>query len=64
LIPHDVETADIRAARGVPSATLFPAPELLGTKLHDFPRRQRLLAAAKSTLADKKGSATDPPLNP
>jgi methanogenic corrinoid protein MtbC1 len=56
-------TADILAARGVPAATLFPTLELLGKQLHDFPRSQRLLSAALTALADKKGSATDPQLH-
>ncbi|UMB72480.1 cobalamin B12-binding domain-containing protein [Mycobacterium paraterrae] len=53
-------TADILNARGVPPATLFPTLELLGKQLHEFPRSQRLLSAALTALADKKGSATDP----
>lgn len=48
---------------GAPSRTLFPALEFLGTHLHDFPRSRQLLAAAQSTLAGKKSSATDPQLN-
>lgn len=55
-------TADILSARGVPSTTLFPALDLLGTQLNEFPRSRRLLAAAQSALADKKSSATDPQL--
>lgn len=57
-------TADILAARGVPAAPLFSALELLGTQLHEFPRSRRLLSAALTALADKKGSATDPHLHP
>ena len=56
-------TADILNARGVPAATLFPTLELLGKQLHEFPRSQRLLSAALTALADKKGSATDPQLH-
>lgn len=56
-------TADILAARGVPATTLFPTLELLGKQLHEFPRSQRLLSAALNTLADEKGSATDPQLH-
>jgi hypothetical protein len=55
-------TADILTARGVPPATLFPALHVLGTQRHDFPRSRRLLAAAKSALADRMCSATDPQL--
>ncbi len=57
-------TADILAARGVPAATLFPTLDLMGKQLYEFPRCQRLLLAAQAALADKKSSATDPPLNP
>ncbi|WIM87118.1 cobalamin-dependent protein [Candidatus Mycobacterium wuenschmannii] len=54
-------TADILTARGVPAATLFPTLDLVGKQLIEFPRSQRLLAAAHTALADKKSSATDPP---
>ncbi len=54
-------TADILAARSVPAATLFPTLDILGKQLHEFPRSQRMLSAALTALADKKGSATDPP---
>jgi methanogenic corrinoid protein MtbC1 len=53
-------TADILTARGVPAATLFPALDLLGKQLHEFPRTQRLLNAALSALAGQKSPATDP----
>nr|WP_232065126.1 cobalamin-dependent protein [Mycobacterium cookii] len=56
-------TAGILAARGVPAATLFPALELLGKQLLEFPRSKRLLDAAKSALAGEKRPATDPQLN-
>ena len=55
-------TADILIARGVPAATLSPALEILATQLHEFPRSQRLLAAAQSALADATSPATDPRL--
>jgi methanogenic corrinoid protein MtbC1 len=57
-------TADVLAARGAPTTTLFPTLDLMGKQLHEFPRCRRLLLAAEATLADKKGSATDPQLNP
>jgi hypothetical protein len=53
-------TADILVARGVSTATLFLALDLLDKHRHAFPRSRRLLAAANSALADKKSSATDP----
>ncbi|MGA8327941.1 MAG: cobalamin-dependent protein [Mycobacterium sp.] len=53
-------TADILTARGVPAATLFPALDILGKQLHEFPRSQRLLNAALSALAGEKSPATDP----
>ena len=56
-------TADILVARGVPAATLFPALELLGKQLHEFPRSQRLIDAANSALAGEKTPAADPQLN-
>ncbi|BBX67580.1 cobalamin B12-binding domain-containing protein [Mycolicibacterium psychrotolerans] len=43
-------TADILTARGVPSASLHPALHSLATQLSEFPRAQRLLAAARSAL--------------
>jgi hypothetical protein len=46
-------TADILTARGVPTAALFPALDLLGTHRHAYPRSRRLLAAAHSALADR-----------
>jgi hypothetical protein len=53
-------TADILAARGVPAETLFPALDLLGKQLHEFPRSQRLLTSATSALAGEKSPAIDP----
>ncbi|WP_102417306.1 B12-binding domain-containing protein [Mycobacterium sp. 4858] len=43
-------TADILAARGVPAASLHPALDLLTAQLKEFPRSQRLLAAANHAL--------------
>jgi methanogenic corrinoid protein MtbC1 len=44
-------TADILAARGVPSASLVPAVDLLADELRDFPRATAALAAARTELA-------------
>lgn len=43
-------TADILTARGVPAASLHPALQSLATQLCEFPRAQRLLAAARGAL--------------
>ncbi|MBB5916193.1 methanogenic corrinoid protein MtbC1 [Nocardia transvalensis] len=44
-------TADILTARGVPAASLGVVFDILGTRLQDFPRSRRLLAAASDALA-------------
>ncbi|MGE2725320.1 cobalamin B12-binding domain-containing protein [Mycolicibacterium pulveris] len=44
-------TAEVLDARGVPAASLTPALELLSAQLQDFPRTQRMLAAARSALS-------------
>lgn len=46
-----VWTGEILAARGVPAASLIPALDLLGSQLHDYPRSQRLLLAARGRIA-------------
>ncbi|MEW5809257.1 MAG: cobalamin B12-binding domain-containing protein [Actinomycetota bacterium] len=43
-------TAEILTARAVPAASLHPALAALAVQLSDFPRTQRLLAAARSAL--------------
>ena len=43
-------TGEILSARGVPAASLQPALQSLAAQLSDFPRTQRLLAAARSAL--------------
>ncbi|MGV0851865.1 cobalamin B12-binding domain-containing protein [Mycolicibacterium phlei] len=43
-------TAGVLSARGVPAASLYPALDLLATQLSDYPRAQRLLAAARLAL--------------
>ncbi len=53
-------TADIPAARGVPAETLFPALDLPGKQLREFPRSQRLLISSTSALAGEKSPAIDP----
>ena len=47
-----VWTADVLNARGVPTASLYPALELLAGQLRDFPRTQRVLNAARTALTD------------
>ena len=51
-----VEETFVTASQRQP---MFPTLDLLGTR---FARSQRLLCAALTALADKKGSATDPHL--
>ncbi|VEG46511.1 putative cobalamin binding protein [Mycolicibacterium flavescens] len=46
-----VWTAEVLSSRDVPAASLIPALELLSAQLQDFPRAQRHLAAARTTLA-------------
>ncbi|RDH77979.1 cobalamin-binding protein [Mycolicibacterium moriokaense] len=53
-------TADILEARGVPAASLYPALDLLGDQLTDFPRSQRLLHAAHGALAARSRPTIDP----
>ena len=43
-------TAEILTARGVPAASLHPALDVLAAHLSEFPRTQRLLAAAHRAL--------------
>lgn len=43
-------TAEILTARGVPAASLHPALDALAAHLSEFPRTQRLLAAAHRAL--------------
>lgn len=45
-----VWTAEVLSARGVPATSLTPALDLLSELLKDFPRTQRLLAAARTAL--------------
>ena len=56
-------TAEILEARGVPSASLRPALDLLAEQLKDFPRSQRLLRAAHTALTDDKHPSADPTSN-
>jgi methanogenic corrinoid protein MtbC1 len=46
-------TAQILTARAVPAASLYPALDLLGEQLSEFPRAARLLKAARLTLSDR-----------
>lgn len=50
-------TADVLAARGVPTASLPPALESLAHHLQEFPRARRILRAALDTLSRRE---TDP----
>lgn len=45
-----VWTAEVLSSRGVSATSLMPALELLSAQLQDFPRAQRLLAAARTAL--------------
>lgn len=48
-------TADILTARGVPSATLVPAVDVLAGELKDFPRAVGMLASARAELTRPAG---------
>ncbi|MGY2063245.1 cobalamin-binding protein, partial [Nocardia gipuzkoensis] len=43
-------TAEILTARAVPAASLHPVLAVLATRLQDFPRAKRLIAAARAAL--------------
>jgi methanogenic corrinoid protein MtbC1 len=48
-----VWTAEVLEARGVPTATLSPSLDLLGTELRDFPRAMAMIQEAGTALAAK-----------
>mgnify|MGYP000282929803 CR=1 FL=1 len=51
-------TADILAARSVPTESLIPALDSLAGQLMEFPRTQRLLAAAHAAIANPTTTTT------
>ncbi|MYT22430.1 cobalamin-binding protein, partial [Streptomyces sp. SID7760] len=53
-------TAEVLAARGVPSASLLPALTLLGRRLVDFPRAVAMLRAGADRLTRTPPTAPHP----
>ncbi|WP_082682835.1 B12-binding domain-containing protein [Mycobacterium sp. GA-1285] len=54
-----VWTAEVLSSRGVPATSLIPALDLLSAQLQDFPRAQRLLAAARTALTSETARLVD-----
>lgn len=57
-------TAEILVARGVPAESLYPALDSLAGQLREFPRAQRLLAAAHAALQESTPAHPSPSTNP
>ncbi|SEH51482.1 Methanogenic corrinoid protein MtbC1 [Mycolicibacterium rutilum] len=51
-------TASVLAARDVPAGSLNPTLDLLAAQLRDFPRTQRMLAAARTALTTHETTPT------